>query len=152
VPKTRLHPRSKLAPENLKALKHAQTKFINHIEAVRNHQQTLQPSQRILPQAFSDGHSYGATDGDLNSVILATTPDDETQREFRPPTRSDTRDFFEKAMEELNGDYASQHSYSDFGLPQSSPNSHLVSIRDDNLSQGQSLPLPGSLEYDMQGW
>jgi hypothetical protein len=96
VPKTRLPPRSKLAPENLKTLKHAQTKFINHIEAVRRHQQTLQPSERILPQASSDGHSYGATDGDVNSVILETAPDDETQCELKPLTRSDTGDFFER--------------------------------------------------------
>jgi hypothetical protein len=150
VPETGLSPRSKLAPKNLETLKHAQTKFINHIEAVRNHQQTLQPSERILSQATSDGHSFGATKRDVDLLILVPAPDDETQRGLKAPTRSDTRDFFEKAMEELNGDYAGQHSDSDFGLLQSSPGSHLVSVRDDCLSHGRPSPLPGSLVYDMQ--
>lgn len=149
MPQTRLPPRSKLAPENLKTLKHAQTKFINHIEAVRSHQQTLEPSERILPQASSDGHSYGATDGDVNSVIFETAPDHETQFELKPLTRSDTGGFFEKAMRELNGGCDSQRFDCDTGLSECRTDQHYVSFTADHSPQDQYPQPPECLGNDV---
>jgi hypothetical protein len=150
VPKTRLPARSKLAPENLETLKHAQTRFINHIEAVRNHQQTLQPSERMLSQATSDRHSFGATNGNVNSAILATTPNNETQFELKPLTRSDTGGFFERAMRELNGGCDGQQFDCDAGLSECSPDQHNVSFTADHSPQDQYPQPPDWLGNDVQ--